>query len=44
MGTGIVDCTVDDGVGVGVVEARSGESVVDVVAPRRAGAIVATDI
>ena len=51
MGTGIVDCTVDDGVGVGVMEARMGEvvvvdvvDVVDVVAPGRDGAIVAIDI
>jgi hypothetical protein len=44
MGTGIVDCTVDDGVGVGVMEARMGEVVVDVVAPGRDGAIVAIDI
>jgi hypothetical protein len=42
MGTGIVDCTVDGGVGVGVVEARAGEVVV--VATGRDGAIVAIDI
>ena len=45
MGTGIVDCAVDGGVGVGVgeIEARAGEVVV-VVAPGRDGAIVAIDI
>ena len=42
MGTGIVDCPVDGGVGVGVVEARAGDVVV--VAPGRDGAIVAIDI
>lgn len=41
MGTGIVDCTVDGG--VGVIKARAGEVVV-VVAPGRDGAIVAIDI